>query len=289
MAEREYTEADFAGLVIPEEERWENLTLANDFMFGHIMRKKSLCLEMMRRILPGKSIEDIRLIETQKTLRAGIDSRGVRLDMLLEGSREVIDTEIQTSLTPDLGPRTRAYHVMMGGDILDKFKNEGKTYNDMPESYVIFICTFDPFRLGRHVYTFRNFCCEDKSLALADGSTTMFLNACGKDNADPKMKAFLDFIMGKACEDPFIRELKYELDIAKHSAQWRGEYMKALMERNEFIAKATAQGMAQGKIEGRTEEKFDIARRMLMHGFGEDNISLITGLTADEIRGLALS
>ena len=282
MEDREYTEADFAGLVIPEEERWENLTLANDFMFGHIMRKKSLCLEMMRRILPEKSIEDIRLIEIQKTIREGIDTRGVGLDLFVGGSREVIDTEIQTAMTPDLGPRTRAYHAMMGGDVLNKFKNEGKTYNDMPESYVIFICTFDPFKQGKHVYTFRNFCCEDKNIALADGSTTMFLNAYGQDKADPKMKAFLDFIIGKECEDPFIRELRHELYIAKHSAQWRGEYMRALMERNEITAKGIEIGIAQGE----RKNQLLTARRMIDGGLDDNTICMYSGLSTEEIRRL---
>ena len=30
---------------LPEEKRWENLTLANDFLFGKIMSDKSLCTE----------------------------------------------------------------------------------------------------------------------------------------------------------------------------------------------------------------------------------------------------
>ena len=32
--------------------------------------------------------------------------------------------------------------------------------------YIIFICTFDPFSDGRHIYTFENRCLEDLSLAL---------------------------------------------------------------------------------------------------------------------------
>ncbi|MBQ9404103.1 MAG: hypothetical protein IJU15_03890, partial [Synergistaceae bacterium] len=38
--------------LIPIEERWENLTLANDFMFSTVMSDEALCTEMMRRILP---------------------------------------------------------------------------------------------------------------------------------------------------------------------------------------------------------------------------------------------
>ena len=47
--------------------------------------------------------------------------------------------------------------------------------------------------------------------------------------------------------------------------------------------------VANAMAQGRTEEKSDIARRMLMHGDNEDYIQLITGLTADEIGRLVLS
>ena len=30
----------------------------------------------------------------------------------------------------------------------------------MKQSFVIFVCTFDPFHIGRHVYTFENRCVE---------------------------------------------------------------------------------------------------------------------------------
>ena len=124
-----------------------------------------------------------------------------------------------------------------------------------------------------------NFCCEDKDLALNDGGTTIFLNTCGKDKADIKLKAFLDFIMGRESEDPFIRTLSQELDIAKHNAKWRGEYMKAVMERNEAVA--------EGRIEGRIETQLRTARLMIAQGFDEESIHAISELPVDEIRKLA--
>ncbi|MBQ9574885.1 MAG: Rpn family recombination-promoting nuclease/putative transposase [Synergistaceae bacterium] len=272
-------EVEFDESTLPFEERWENLTLANDFMFGHVMQKKSLCIEMMRRILPDMKIKDIRIIDIQKTFRGGLDTRGVRFDMYVESeNRNVFDVEIQTSKKADIARRTRAYHAMMGGDILNKYKTKGRTYSDIPDSFVIFICTFDPFRLGRHVYTFKNFCCEDKSLPLNDGGTTIFLNAYGKDEVNPKMKAFLDFIIGRECDDLFVKELSGELDIARHNAKWRGEYMKSVMERNETFAK--------GKAEGVVEEKFDTVRRLRMNGIDERVIHLATDMPIEEIRRL---
>ena len=51
------------------EQQWENLTLADDFLFGKIMSDPILCAEMLRRIFPNLDIGEIKIIETQKTLK----------------------------------------------------------------------------------------------------------------------------------------------------------------------------------------------------------------------------
>lgn len=35
-------------------------------------------------------------------------------------------------------------------------------------SYIIFICPFDAFGKGRHIYTFENICKEDNSVSMGD-------------------------------------------------------------------------------------------------------------------------
>ena len=50
----------------------------------------------------------------------------------------------------DIGKRTRYYQSMIDIDSLLK----GAVYSELKESYVIFICTSDPFESGLPVYTF---------------------------------------------------------------------------------------------------------------------------------------
>ena len=71
--------------------QWENLTLADDFIFGKIMSDKSLCTEMLRRILPQIDIGDISFTEIQKPLREGFDTRGIRLDVYSKSDGKVYD------------------------------------------------------------------------------------------------------------------------------------------------------------------------------------------------------
>ena len=49
----------------------------------------------------------------------------------------------------------------------------------LKQSFVIFVCTFDPFHIGRHVYTVENRCVEDTNLLLNDATQKIILNTKG--------------------------------------------------------------------------------------------------------------
>lgn len=72
----------------------------------------------------------------------------------------------------------------------------------MKQSFVIFVCTFDPFHIGRHVYTFENRCVENPNLPLNDGTQKIILNTKGIfDDVRPELKRLLNFIDGRQPED----------------------------------------------------------------------------------------
>ena len=43
-------------------------------------------------------------------------------------------------------------------------------------SFVIFVCSFDLFGEGRHIYTFENRCIQNTELGLGDDTTKIILN-----------------------------------------------------------------------------------------------------------------
>lgn len=86
----------------------------------------------------------------------------------------------------------------------------GEDYRKLKPSFVIFICTFDLFEKGRHLYTFRNFCAEDFSLELGDETTKVFLNTKGiLEDIDEEMKEFLAYI--EETTDEFVQNAKTSL------------------------------------------------------------------------------
>ncbi|MCR5347526.1 MAG: Rpn family recombination-promoting nuclease/putative transposase [Fretibacterium sp.] len=267
--------------LLPSEQRWENLNLSNDFLFGKVMQDLELCRELIHRILPDVEIDRIRFVETQKSLQAAIDTRGVRFDLYTRGDSEVIDVEMQALNRGYLPKRTRGYHILMGIDAMNK--ETMKTYKDLPRAFVIFICPFDPFGRGRHIYTFRNFCCEDKDLELNDGAVTIFLNAKGTmDDVSHELRAFLDFLTGKTSDDPFIKKLEEALNEARKNSSWRREYMMLLMRDQEKIEEGRIAGLA----EGRREANFETARRLRDMGMTDSDIHRATNLSFEDLRKL---
>ena len=73
-------------------------------------------------------------------------SRNVRVSERVARGRNVRAGE----RVEDIGKRTRYYQSMIDIDSLLK----GAVYSELKESYVIFICTSDPFESGLPVYTF---------------------------------------------------------------------------------------------------------------------------------------
>ena len=177
--------------------------------------------------------------------------------------------------------RPRAYHIAIGHDALNKksLKKSG-SYEDLPNTYVIFICTFDLFGKGRHIYTFKNFCAEDKEIELNDGAYTIFLNTEGKLNdVSPELKNFLKFVgYGKVIEnDTFIKTLDEKIKEAKHNVTWRDEYMLLLTREDEKFA------------EGIQTANERVALDMLKESYPLKAIEKISKLSEDVIRNLALN
>ena len=180
----------------------EDLTIADNFIFQKVMRKKRLCKRLIENILNIK-IRRITFPETEKDIRVRRDSKSVRLDVYVEDEQGTLyDIEMQTTdyATPDeLPKRTRYYQAMMDMNVL----NKGELYTKLRRTYIIFICTFDPFERnelgrGRSLYTFRETCQEEPRFLMGDDTTKIFLNSKGRrEGINRDLAAFLDYIEGK--------------------------------------------------------------------------------------------
>ena len=130
---------------------WEELSISNDFMFGKIMQNPELCKELLQRILPDLKIDHIEYPELQKSIKPDVDARSVRLDVYVQDNKDIVyDIEMQVSDTKELPKRSRYYQSVIDLQLIDK----GQHYKKLNRSYIIFICPFDAYGKGSHIYTF---------------------------------------------------------------------------------------------------------------------------------------
>ena len=155
--------------------RYEELDFTDDFIFCKILyNNEPLCKELLEVIL-GKKIRKIVYHDWQKQIEMTAEGKGVRLDVYLEDGHTVYDLEMQAARKKNLPKRSRYYQGMIDLNLIER----GADYEELKESYVIFICTYDLFGKNACVYTFENRCCEVEGLCLEDGTMKVFLNAEG--------------------------------------------------------------------------------------------------------------
>ena len=152
--------------------------------------------------------------------------------------------------------KTMAYHSLLAGD----------SYENLPDTYVIFICDFDPFGDGLYRYS-TGMVCEETGKSVSDGVKTVYLNAHGRnrDGIPEELLQFLDYVKntGRTEEisttDPFVRHLQDSIDKIKQNRGMEERYMLLEeMMRNE---------RQEGKLEGNTEGKQEFLLTVLESKF----------------------
>ena len=206
--------------------QWETLGISNDFIFCKVMEDEELLAELIHLILPDIEFTDLTII-AQKSEKDGLDTHGVRFDIFVkDGTGRVIEIEMQVLNTGNLPLRIRFYCSMIDTQMLAP----NESYNRLKDKYVIMICPFDPFKHGRHFYSFTSRCDQDHELQLGDKATTIILSAAGTmDDVSDKLKAFLDYVAGKPSDDEYVQKLEAAVKKAKANKEWRRDYMTARM------------------------------------------------------------
>ena len=142
----------------------------------------------------------------QKAIDITYTAKSIRFDVYVEDEdNTVYDIEMQTDVQKDVAKRSRYYQGMIDLNLIEK----GEKYSKLKTSYIIFICMFDPFEQGRHIYTFENRCIEDLDIGLGDETTKIFLNPYGtEDDISMEMDEFLKFVAGQSSNSRFTSAIQ---------------------------------------------------------------------------------
>ena len=277
------------------ETKFEDLKISNDFMFKEVMKSnKGLCKRLVGSIMQ-QDIEDIVYIDTEKTLQPYYDSRGIRLDVILADenhTRYNLEMQARNVISKAgvalLPKRTRYYQSVIDMDMLKK----GENFDQLNPLVLIFICTFDFYKEGRYVYTFKSRCLENLELELANDVTVKLVNAKGKQGqVNDLLKNFLEYVMTNKPVDDFTKDVERQVWAVKNDKKAREEYMvlQAKIREHEIVAfeAGEAKGREEGLAEGEAKKSRETAIKMLKKQKPLSEIKEFTDMSEEEIVRLA--
>ena len=228
--------------------KFKELNLNNAFLFAALANDPEACQLLLKLIL-GRDIPKVN-VKTEQSILLNSDTKYVRLDVNARSEYEVnYNVEAQNSNEHNIVRRSRFYQAQL--DVAEL--KLGDNYNKLPESFVIFICTFDPFGRGLYQYTFIEKCVEDGE-PLGDGTCKIFFSTVGenKDEVQRDLIEFLGYYENSTDEyvqrvnNPLITKLHEKMVTLKKSREWEAGYMQL----EEYLASEQRRAREEGIKEG---------------------------------------
>lgn len=179
---------------------FEELKFNDDFMFCKVMDDPNLCHDVLECLLQ-RPIGELIETQAQREIKHTSDGKSIRLDVYNEDKEGVVyDAEMQNLNKHSveylqLPKRSRFYQSAIDTE----FMNKTYTYKMLPESNILFLCTFDPFKKGISKYTFVERC---------------------------ELLNFYRYIQtGHACND-LTKRIDEAVEKGRKNEMWRSQYMK---------------------------------------------------------------
>ena len=154
----------------------------------------------------------------------------------------------------ELTRRSRYYHSQIDMELL----LSGISYKELPDTYVIFICNFDPFGEEKYQYTLRQMCEESQGIDVGDGAQTIFFSTCGRNHTEVSkgLVAFLEYVRTPLveCERDFEDDYVSQLQSSVKSIKVNREMGARHMIFQEMLADEREEGRIEGKLSARIED-----------------------------------
>lgn len=254
-------------------QRLRNFRLLDDDFMTKCFEGNKECIELILRIVldkPDLKVEDVR---TQVFVE-NLLKRSVRLDVLAtDNVGRKYNIEIQRSDKGAGRKRARYNSSMMDANLLEK----GEDFDNLPETYVIFITETDVMEKGLPLYQIER-CILETGEIFDDGSHILYVNGAYRDET-PIGKLMHDF----SCTNP--SDMHYEIladrvRFFKESKEGIAIMCKAMEDmRNESLKEGIKEGIKEGMK--------TTALRMLEAGkYALEEIAGISGLSLDEVKEL---
>ena len=241
------------------------IALENDHMFSSVMQKEDAAVKILQTIFPEHEIDRVEYLDgfdsmdpvkeqtVQKFIQVNPAMKSIRLDLYFKNSNKVYNIEMQRSNDEDIAHRARYYSSIIDANLIE----QGTTYDKLLDSYVIFLCTTDPFKKGNYIYKFKSMCENEKDLCENNGRYNIYLNTKGtKGDISLDLEVLFEYInggtsaIGKKTNNELVNLIdSYVVEFNK-SDTWRKGYMTLELLMQDNYKSGLAKGLAEGEKRG---------------------------------------
>ena len=243
--------------------RIQNLRLIDDNFMTKVFEDKE-CSEFLLQVILDRDDLTIREVHSQYGLN-NIQGRSARLDILaVDEQNKAYNIEIQRNDRGAEVRRARYNSGLMDANITDP----GDRYDQLYETYVIFITENDILKAGLPIYHIER-TIQETGMPFGDGAHIIYVNSQIKD--DTKLGRLMqDF----TCTNP--DDMNYPV-----LAQ-RVRYFK---EDTKGVA-TMCRAFEEVREEGKREQAVEFARSMLADGMPYEIVAKYTKLSVEEVKAL---
>ena len=209
---------------------------------------------------------------------------------------------MQTSNFLELPKRARYYQGLLDIDTLEKSRD----YKELKESFIVFICTKDPFGFGIPCYTVKQVCKEEKKASekINDRTHKIYYNAESWEKSEnAEVRSFLKFLSTQSAETDLTNAIESAVFVSKGRETWRKNFMTLFEKLDEAKTIGLNEGIAIGEERGRNEgniigeergrevgslqKAYETAKTALQMDLDFEQISMLTGLSIEQLEEIA--
>ena len=230
-------------------------------MFCAVMSEEENCTRFLEMVL-GFPISRID-VSYERNMVYHPEYKGIRLDVYAKDqNNKRYNVEMQVKRDVALVKRSRYYHSQMDMELLAA----GTSYEELPDTFVIFLCDYDPFGRGLYCYTCAMQCKEDASVECDDGCQTIYLSTKGKntEKIPESLVRFLKFVAAdiEQSESDFEDEFVGQLQKAIHNVKESREMGECYMIFEEMMRDERKAGREEGALLPRRASIFELLEEM---------------------------
>ena len=243
----------------PKQKFLSELILMDD-IFMRIVLKDRKCTEFILQTILQKPDLKVKTQSIQSDLK-NLQGRSLILDCLCSDTKgTVYNIEVQNDSHGASPKRARYHSGLIDMHILKK----GKTFENLPESYVIFICAKDILKENKQIYHISRII-QESGKKFPDQAEIIYLNT-SKDSENELGKLIEDFYtknpkkMHSRVLAKRVADLKENKNIEKGEHDAMTTYYDRL--KKQWEKEGIAKGIIEGKAKGSAESESKMAKLM---------------------------